>query len=555
MSLTLPKRLFALALMASFCFAADRARGMLQPDQLLLITNANVPAGRKMAEAYAKARHVPEGRILELPLKAGPGGAPLEEMTAFEYEERVAPAVRAFLTKNNLDRQVTCLVTFWGMPLRIGRRSLTPVEARELADVKKELADETDLIREQVKTAEQVAHDVDAEFHPGGGDNLDALSRRADLAVSAIIRGALKITDAKKRAEIYDRMMAFSRDLGGQPAISNKLSEPDFWPLATTRPTTDQIIASRQRTADLQKQVNAALSGPQDVQSRAKLRELFRKELGSLNLARLAAMQIQSLDVAESEAALDNELALLWWPPYPKARWALNPLYWRYAGKVQLPAHTLMVCRLDGPTEDSVYHLMTTSMTVESEGLKGEVVIDARGKAPVEPYGEYDQTLRNLAQLLRAKTSLKVVLDDRESLIPRDSENQIAVYCGWYSLRHYVSPGTFAPGAVAFHIASLEMVSLHREGEGGWCHNLMNAGVVATLGPVAEPYLQSFPPADEFFPLLMTGKMSLAEVYWDTLPWASWMQCCVGDPLYLPYKVNPPLATTDLPEALKPALR
>jgi len=31
---------------------------------------------------------------------------------------------------------------------------------------------------------------------------------------------------------------------------------------------------------------------------------------------------------------------------------------------------------------------------------------------------------------------------------------------------------------------------------------------------VAEPYLHSFPPADEFFPLLCTGRLTLAEVYW-----------------------------------------
>ena len=225
--------------------------------------------------------------------------------------------------------------------------------------------------------------------------------------------------------------------------------------------------------------------------------------------------QIRAIDIKESQSAFDSELALLWWPPYPKARWTINPLDWHYAGRAPLPKHTLMVMRLDGPTEQSVHDLIETGLKVEAEGLKGEVVLDARGKPPTEPYGAYDQTIRNLAELLRNKTSLKVVLDDKESLIPRDSEKDIAIYCGWYSLQNYVSPGRFVPGVVGFHVASAEMVSLHNPGEKGWCRNLMNAGVVATLGPVAEPYLQSFPPADEFFPLLMTGKLSLAEVLED----------------------------------------
>jgi hypothetical protein len=59
------------------------------------------------------------------------------------------------------------------------------------------------------------------------------------------------------------------------------------------------------------------------------------------------------------------------------------------------------------------------------------------------------------------------------------------------------------------------------------------------LGPVAEPYLQSFPLPDQFFPLLMTGKLSLLEVYFLTVPHLSWMQILIGDPLYRPFKNHP----------------
>jgi hypothetical protein len=80
---------------------------------------------------------------------------------------------------------------------------------------------------------------------------------------------------------------------------------------------------------------------------------------------------------------------------------------------------------------------------------------------------------------------------------------------------------------------------------------LLADGVDATVGPVAEPYLQSFPRADEFFPLLLTGKLRMAEVYWLTTPMVSWMQTCIADPLYNPFKVNPPLKVEDLPPALR----
>jgi uncharacterized protein (TIGR03790 family) len=402
-----------------------------------------------------------------------------------------------------------------------------------------------------VKSAESLASQFDPDFHPGRGDNVVLLARRAESALNSILGKVVIMTDVKKRGEVLEQMMGLVRDLSGEPEAAEKMSQPALRQIAPKPPTADEIAAARRHSADLLQQVTALNAGPQTPQSRAGLRELVKAHWGTLNLFRVISNQVNSLDNAESESAFDSELALLWWPPYPKAHWVANPLNFKLAGRPGFPSHTLMVMRLDGPSEHSVRELIETSLKIEQEGLKGEVVLDARGKPPVEPYGNYDQTIRQLADLLRSKTSLKVVLDDQPALIPAHSEKDIAIYCGWYSLRHYVGPGQFNPGSVGFHIASAEMVSLHNPRETGWCRNLMLDGIAATLGPVAEPYLESFPKADEFFPLLMTGKLPLAEVYWKTTPWASWMQCCVGDPLYRPYKVNPPLKTHDLPDGLR----
>jgi uncharacterized protein (TIGR03790 family) len=526
----------------------------LEPDQILLIVNNKAPEGRRLAEFYAEQRHLPAGRILELSIDAGNSADPWRDMGAIDFDEKVVPVVRDFLKKNYLDRKVTCLVTFWGVPLRIGARSLDVAGKKELVDLKAELEQLRLKTEEQVKTLEALAASLSPEFHPTVATDLDSLAIRADVAVKSLLNYAIKADDIKKRDDIYEKIMTAVRNLGGQPAAADKLVQPEFVVMAPKKPSSEEIAEAREHTADLQKQVNESLAGPQSPETRAALRDLFRRELGYLNTARIIVSQSRTLDATESESAFDSELALLWWPPYPKARWTLNPLDWHFAGRIPAPSHTLMVMRLDGPTEQSVHDLIATSVKVEKEGLHGEVVLDARGKSPTEPYGQYDQTLRNLADILQTRTKLKVVLDNKETLIPADSQKDIAIYCGWYSLRNYVSPGQFNPGAVGFHVASFEMMSLHDPKERGWCRNLLKAGVVSTLGPVYEPYLQSFPPADEFFPLLVTGKLQLAEVYWKTTPWTSWMQCCVGDPLYTPYKLDPPLRTSDLPEVLKPLI-
>jgi hypothetical protein len=57
---------------------------------------------------------------------------------------------------------------------------------------------------------------------------------------------------------------------------------------------------------------------------------------------------------------------------------------------------------------------------------------------------------------------------------------------------------------------------------------------------------------DDFFPLLMTGKLTLAEVYWRTCPLTSWKMAAIGDPMYTPFRQNPAMRVEDLPERLRP---
>ena len=65
---------------------------------------------------------------------------------------------------------------------------------------------------------------------------------------------------------------------------------------------------------------------------------------------------------------------------------------------------------------------------------------------------------------------------------------------------------------------------------------MLEKGVAATLGPVAEPYIQAFPMPDLFFPLVVEGRLTLAECYALSNPYWSWQMVLIGDPLYRPFK-------------------
>jgi uncharacterized protein (TIGR03790 family) len=256
---------------------------------------------------------------------------------------------------------------------------------------------------------------------------------------------------------------------------------------------------------------------------------------------------------AESEAAVDSELSLLWWDNYELRKWQLNLLYFQVPEKLRsAKPPVVMVSRLDGPSVAIVKGLVDQALEVEAKGLQGKAYFDARhiGYDPKSDagygYGGYDESLRETAKLLREAAKMDVTLDDKPELFAEGSCPECALYCGWYSLAKYVPCCKFVKGAVAYHIASAEAVSLRDPKSKQWCKCLLEDGVAATLGPVSEPYTIGFPKPAEFFGTLATGKFTLVESYYRTALFTSWMTVLVGDPLYNPYAKSPKLDLTEV---------
>jgi uncharacterized protein (TIGR03790 family) len=299
----------------------------------------------------------------------------------------------------------------------------------------------------------------------------------------------------------------------------------------------DELTALEKKAKDDPKSVDA-----KDLEARKKEVAAQQERMKPLERER------NWLADGESRAAVDSELALLWWGPYELRRWQGNPLYFQVPDEVRRSKPPLvMTCRLDGPDVDLIKKIIDQSVEVEAKGLDGKVYVDARGirydskNDTGHGYGGYDESLREMAKLLQDEAKLPVVLDDKPELFAEGSCPDCALYCGWYSLARYIDCCRFVPGAVAYHIASSEAVSLRDPKSTLWCKNLLEKGVVATLGPVAEPYTVGFPKPAEFFGLLATGDYPLVECYWRTQLFASWMTVLVGDPLYNPYVKTPKL--------------
>jgi uncharacterized protein (TIGR03790 family) len=525
----------------------------LEPDQIALIANSNVPEGVELAKFYAAQRHIPDGRILALDLPK------TEHMTCRQYEDEVVPKVREFLRVGKLNDKVTCLVTFYGVPLAIDSRVNTPEEADELTDLNHQLQKLPLQIEPAIVAVEALALKLDPAFVPEKLEDLDHLLIRRAIAFKDISTQLATIPDPVRQAQLAEEFYRTAGPLVGDVGTITVMQLAPAAHPSTTQPFDPKPLEEAKLSyRALEKEAGELESQPDDAKARQRLREIVMDHFGSIQYINLLRGQVDYLGTDESAAAFDNELALVHWIVYTHKRFIPNPLH--HLQRNAQPFRTLMVCRLDAPQADTVKSMITTCIKVEEQGLTGQVVIDAQGMKPGEDkpgqigFSTFDQSLRNLAKLLTDHTKLKVTLDNNPAVLPAGSQDDVALYVGWYSLRNYVPSCKFNPGAVGYHVASYELISLHQPGEPGWVHGLINDGVVGTVGAVAEPYLGSFPRPEEFFPLLLTGRLTIGEVYWKTNPLVSWMQCFIGDPLYNPYKKNPGISDLDLPLQLREVL-
>jgi uncharacterized protein (TIGR03790 family) len=538
-----------LPLIAALCLlllTPLRAHAVLQPDQIVLIVNKNVVEGVKLAKYYAARRGVPEKQILELSL---PG---TDEIAFEQYESEVVPAVRQFLKSNGLQQKIKCLLTFYGMPLKLRDR----VDSPELTAERKKLEAELLHLRFQVEPIvlelEKSASAADPSFTPARGvSSIDGLSHRADAAITALNKGLAQISDPHAKADAINTINRAYERLAGRASLADQFARLQLSDLRQTPADVAKWTAVLQEVEKAKDAVQKLKERRYDLASRESLRKLIHDDFGLLEYGRLIAAQSEYLNIRVTQSALDSELSMLWADYYTSFNYHPNLL--RYDVHVQGGPPMLMVMRLDAPDPGIVNNIILASLKVEQEGLKGRVVVDSRGLNPADPkdvgYAPFDESLRTLARFVKDKTHLPLVADDKPDVIRRPPESKIkdvAVYCGWYAVGAYTPSFQFKLGAVGYHVASFELTTLHTPNS-GWVTGLLNDGVASTLGPVYEPYLQAFPPPDEFFPLLFTGKLTMAEVYWKTVPWTSWMISIIGDPLYIPFKQNPAIRPEDLP--------
>ena len=530
----------------------------LEPSQVVVLVNKNVPESVALGRYYCRQRQVPEAtHLVELDLPTG------DNISPEDYDRRLVAPLRQALAERKLTDTVRCLLTIRGVPFRVLERPWPPDDQMLMDWYATAGGRAAARLREDLRLLEQVGRPAPAK----AASATDLYNR--DLwfePLPAATAPASDVGGTQQRfwAAARQKVLEIHRMGPGQPAsVAQKqllALAYDVFGLEGLREMLPMVAAPEGPTAEavaqrLQghvAQLNALASQPPTVKLLAELEGNFLAIKGAWGLHQQVSQQQSVQNISTSRAALDSELALLFWNEYRREGDMVNPLNWKVTAAQRAAAEkagggrVLMVSRLDGPETTQVMHMILDALAAERTGLKGTMYVDAG----VGPNGleEFNKHLQAAAEAVRRQTNVSVKLDTLPALFAPGECPDAALYVGWYSLETYVPAFEWVPGAVGYHVASWEARNL-RDGKcKQWVPRMIAGRVGAVIGATDEPFLNAFPLPQEFFVILLTGKMTVAEAYWKTVPHVSWRMLLIGDPLYNPFKANP--FAIELPEGV-----
>jgi uncharacterized protein (TIGR03790 family) len=538
-------------LASSACLAAlaafeTRAAAELQPDEVAVVAARGNRGSEELARYYLQARGIPDENICLVDM---PGD---ELCQRDHWTWAIRPEIRKWLEEHDPDHKLRCLVTVWGVPLKIGPagedaerlkyRKFLDDDRRQRVELVHGLNAQLDAIAADVIVPEPIAPrgSEEAEATPS---ELSALRRQVEKHLQLAQARVAKL-EGDARLQAAGQVQQLATLAGGARVVVQGLEQQ-----LKLQPNSPEIRSQydmlRGRIAGFFEMQVLLDQTPPGIYHDVLTLAARERNGGLLATIEWLDNQLQIVDRNETGASFDSELSLVYWPDdYELLRWQPNYLRAGYETS-QLPRvfPTMMVARIDAPTPALAKRLVDVALQVEADGLRGKAYFDARGMgrlddatAPPGSYADYDRAVLLAAKSIRESTAVDVILNEGPELFPTGGCPDAALYCGWYSLAKYIDAFDWQPGAVAYHLASGEAATLRDPNSQVWCKRMIEDGVAATMGPVYEPYLMAFPRPEQFFGLLLEGKLTLVECYYRTMPFNSWMMTLIGDPLYRPFK-------------------
>ncbi len=205
----------------------------LEPHEILVIANSDVAASVRIAQYYCAKRAVPEMNILALPL----GASLSDTITRNNYEKQLAEPIRKKLSsleftakmhwgpqtqKTVYGNPIKCLLTTYGVPIKVGRRKILKGQENKLRQLEK-------LTEQEKIKIELLNKSGSAELKKKINSKLAQLQSRIDYIVG-------KETNASVDSELSMVLFGDYELYRWRPnMLKNKTSERDFKTLMVSR--------------------------------------------------------------------------------------------------------------------------------------------------------------------------------------------------------------------------------------------------------------------------------------------------------------------------------
>jgi len=120
-----------IAIVTCLIFFVAGAGFALEPDEILVIANSDVAASVQIAQYYCAKRKVPKDNILALPLTTS------ETISRDDYEKQLAEPIRKKLSSLEFAVKIRCLLTTYGVPIKVSGRGPLKGQEDKLKQLKK----------------------------------------------------------------------------------------------------------------------------------------------------------------------------------------------------------------------------------------------------------------------------------------------------------------------------------------------------------------------------------------------------------------------------------
>ena len=213
-------KLFIFSAVLGFLGAMPAVCQALAPHEILVIANAKAAHSVQLAEYYMDSRAIPQKNLLILRLTAA------ETCPREEYDRKVIPAVRKYIREKDPDRVIRCLVTMYGLPLRVDPPRIAAGETTELKT-----------LRKRRKTLKERLNS------PEGKKDKEAADLKAELKD---IKKQIGILTKSKQGASFDSELALV--LAGAYPLAGWIANPYFIGFKNQKPTIgrqDVLLVSR----------------------------------------------------------------------------------------------------------------------------------------------------------------------------------------------------------------------------------------------------------------------------------------------------------------------